>query len=306
MRNLIFISMCVLIVASQAWAGSIIMGPTSVGSKEYSNYFDEDSAGAADSLQVIWWDGTGGATDTFDYSGASYDYSDCGQVDALANHGDAYFYDVISDQVPLLVSFHVNPYIHYTMQGPGSHANPPRVGVWATPQIINAGSPPDDVDALEVWGPGTMNDADRFSLTGDPFVTGIGRVSVWNYDYVNHIATPFISAAQIAAAIGRTDLADCIDLDAMMTYENTIMFSIAPISNFDGGEIWVWTVGAGPATYLVHGGEVWDTAHDVTAHFSGYGYTVNENINALEAVPEPTTMMLLGLSGMALLRRRKR
>ncbi len=43
----------------------------------------------------------------------------------------------------------------------------------------------------------------------------------------------------IAAAIGWTGSTDYIDLDAMMTNGEMIMFNIAPIAGaFDGGEIW--------------------------------------------------------------------
>ena len=71
----------------------------------------------------------------------------------------------------------------------------------------------------------------------------------------------------------------------------------------------MWT-GVGAATFLFHGGEIWDTAHTVMAHHG----TASENVNALEAastIPEPSSIALLGMGGLALLgyglrRKRKR
>ena len=174
-------------------------------------------------------------------------------------------------------------------------------GTWATPPTIDQDGV-SDVDGLEVWGPEGSDDANRYSLYGDPSVGVLGRTSVWAY---NPPSTPYISAAQIAAAIGHEELESEIDLDAMMIYDiggddtfgagDSIMFSIAPVGGFDGGEIWVWTFGAG-ASFLNHGGHLWDTAFDVKSTF---GLTGNyaENVNALEAVsyiPEPISMIFFG------------
>ena len=95
-----------------------------------------------------------------------------------------------------------------------------------------------------------------------------------------------------------------------------IMFSIAPIpmpadglAPLDGGEIWVWDPAMGPAMFLVHGLEaggvptVWDTAHVVAGHFMTGA--AHENINALEAVPAPGAVFLLGMGSMTALRRRR-
>jgi hypothetical protein len=108
----------------------------------------------------------------------------------------------------------------------------------------------------------------------------------------------------LKAAIG-AGTADVIDLDALMVFEreplfgyegftfgpgDSIMFSVrnnlAQGGIFDGGEIWLWTVGLG-CQFLVHGGEVWDTAHQVGPHF-GVG---TEEIDALEAVSRPPSLI---------------
>ena len=295
-------------------ASSAVLPPTSVPGKEYSNHWDHSMAAGfpADPLQNIAWDGAGNAWDTFDYG-------DSGEVDALANIRDAYYWDVVNDRVPLLNSFESPVFgesddIYY--QKPGVDIN----GVWAHGNInpppgsdINTPRPPDDVDGLEVWGPevfadppgGVGDDSDMYSLMGDP-----GGTAVWQFrPGVGSFA--YITSVQIANAIDRPDLVGEIDLDAMMIFDaagddyfavnDSIMFSIRAIGGaFDGGEIWVWTRGA-PAAFLFHGGEVWNTPHTV-----GPDYLVGtEEVNALEALPEPTTLGLLGLGGLALLRRRR-
>ena len=290
--------------------------PVSFPGKEYSNNPDVNFAGVNDPHQNIVWDGVGGAHDTFDFTASLIPIEvHETEVDALANRTDE-LYSLVShgDAVTMVASMTDLPEIYYTAAGHHGvvHANPPNVGVWATPDVINVTSLPIDVDGLEIWGPPDMDDAQKFSLIGDPPTgVGIGRVSVWNYS-PGHDATPYIMAAQIANAIGRPELANEIDVDAMMvgdaipdgqidleiddTFQpgDSIMFSIAPIADFDGGEIWVWDLGAGPANYLTHGGEIWDTAHSVMDHF---GVPI-ENINALEAVPEPGSLSLLLLAVM--------
>ena len=301
MKRILSVSLFMLMAASVVWARPALLN---IPSKEYSNNPDEDSIGVADAHQVIWWDGAGNAADAFDYTGAG-SYPGDSQVDALANHGDSFLFEVISDEAMMLASFTGVGEIYYTspVSAAPVHGTAPQVGIWAAAATINAGSLPDDVDALEVWGPIGLGDADRFSLVGDPCVAGVGRVSVWQYDSGTHTSTPFITAAAIAGAIdgGRPDLVDVIDVDALISFDDTILFSIAPIDIYDGGEIWVWTVGVGQAGYLVHGGCTWNTGHSVGGHF-GVG---EENINALEAVPEPATMVMLGLGGLVLLRRRR-
>jgi len=178
------------------------------------------------------------------------------------------------------------------------------------------------------------DDANMFSLLGDPGSGAFpGGVAVWQYNSMMHRSLPYITTAALKAAIGIGDdlkyPEQDIDLDALMVYESeakwegeeygfefgydytgngppdSIMFSLRENQSiggsFDGGEIWVWTFG-GPAVFLVHGGEVWNTAHMVGADF-GVG---TEEIDALEAVsiPEPATLLLLLAGALCLMGRR--
>jgi hypothetical protein len=294
--------------------GCVLPDPDRVPGKEYSNHLDRAGfpTHAPDPEQVIAWDGKGGTTNTFDYSGSRVAEGDTEdrEVDALANFQDALFDAVIHDKSYLLFSTDGDPNIYYE-----APCCCPGFGVWAAPPQIDQVAP-DDVDGLEVWGPEGVDDANRYSLEYDPFPAVPNRVSVWAY--AGGMSTPYITAAQIAGAISRPDLADTIDLDAMMTFDmagddvfvpgDMIMFSIDPIGGFDGGEIWVWD-GIKPAQFLRHGCHVWDTSFQVQATFG----TASENIDALEAAstPEPTSMLLFGLglaglSGYVFHRRRKR
>jgi len=288
-------------------------------------------------MQNIAWDGLGNAWDTFDYDGM--DDPEGEQVDALANIQDLLFFEVIQDQVPMVLSFTGPPVwgpegdIYYQTNGA-----PYQTGVWASgPVDINQAFPPDDVDGLEIWGPevqpdlaggpGTGDDANLYSLTGDPGLGG-GRVSVWQYDQNTGASAMYMSyptmASIVAAVTGvpEADLPD-LDLDAMMVFDmlgeigtdnpydpfvDNIMFSVRATGNaaliLDGGEIFVNAPGnpGGPIQgFLIHGGELWDTAHTVGLDF-GVG---TEEVNALEAIPEPATLLVLAFGGLGLLRRRR-
>jgi hypothetical protein len=326
------------------------LDPPDVYGKEYSNApADETADGTADPHQVIYWYDSVVVVDSVDYTPLlPGGLQEATQVDALAYIWDNPYefweddaYDYKRTPQSLLVSFTGSPDIHYSAPAEYApvHGTPPNVGVWAPAAAINPGSRPEDVDGLKIWGLTSSSPqepigakANRFSLAGDPANPGTGqRVSVWNWWFNGDPASPFLYASDIAAAIGRRDLAGVIDVDAMMVFDGArgdlldighftfegdaseglapdmILFSIAPVDVFDGGEIWLW-VYAGPgstATFLVHGGETWDTAHSVADHF---GLSDDfENINALAAVrvPEPATLLLLaaGIAGIAARRR---
>ncbi|MBN2022360.1 MAG: hypothetical protein JW809_06155 [Pirellulales bacterium] len=259
-------------------AGDGVPGPRQVPGKEYST--DVDRHGnpllSPDPGQVIAWDGAGGTADSqIDYS-AIEDGDVEPQVDALASWGDALFDEVVSNRAALLFCTKGDMQIYYERIAGGG-------GVWATPAEVNDEATSEFlIDALEVWGGDgpLMDDADRVSYHGDP-----GGVAVWALG-----GGPVISDSDIATAIGAPS-GVAIDLDALMMYGESILFSIEPVANFDGGEIWVWDGNvANPAQFLYHGGHLWDTAFDVMGTFG----TASENIWALEAVstPEPASVLV--------------
>jgi hypothetical protein len=334
--------------------GPHIPWPKNVPGKEYSDRFDKDTQEppVLDPEQNIYWDGNGGRQDAFDYSGSrAGDTDPAREVDALANHQDALFWDVIANRAALLFStgsttlllpgdsraavYNASPdYNQLGIHEKSVLVEPIGGGIdfWAKPpQIDEAGV--NDLDGLEVWGglaDPTPNDADMYSLLGDPLINGI-RTSVWYYN--GGVSTSYLNAAQIAAAINRPDivnLADIIDLDGLMVWDggnigqwdnsDAILFSVMPIDanldgiitpninggDIDGGEIWSWQFGQPLAQFLNHGGHLWDTAFNVRQATGA----VNENIDALEAVatPEPSTflsLLTLGTLGAASTLKRK-
>lgn len=197
------------------------------------NVEDHDAFGVPDPLQVVSWDGVAGppegnsgSVDAFDFGTAGFNYPE-GQVDALANKGDALFKQVIRNEASLLFSVTADVggvgtgHIHYEDPAGGA-------GVWAAIETGSAGPGPgpgvnhhpvSDVDALEVWGPeppkhengdteiregyiggigGTPTaDANRFSLDID----ALSGVSVWAYDIPSGFVAPFISHADIVSAV---------------------------------------------------------------------------------------------------------
>ena len=297
-------------------AGPIIPSPLQVPGKEFTDNFDRDALGNLDSLQNIAWDGAGGTADSFDYDGDDvFDFNL--QVDAQANLADTLFFEVISDQSALLFSVETDPDIYFEQR------QVPLGDLWADDVTdIDNMNTVFDLDSLEVWGldgPG-FDDSDRFSLLGDPEFTGFGKTSVFAYDSDNDIVTPYISTFELANAIGVPEA--LFDLDGLMIFDldenaefengDLVLFSIQPIASvgIDGGEIYVYEKGVG-ASFLFHGGHLWDTAFDVSGTFN----LASENVDALEAVstttitsvPEPTSIFALGIiGGLGFLRERKR
>ena len=230
--------------------------------REYSNNADKDTSGRPDPGQTLQWFGNGWTKNGFEYPTS-------GQVDAMANRGDAFFDSVVNNKSSLLFSTTFDDRIHF------EHSNGSG-GVAFQPDQIDKplGIDPGvlDVDALELWGP---VDANRFSIYGDQ------NAAV--YDYVTgNPPTPLYTQSDIAQAIGIPLYTDLVNIDAMMMSGNKIMFSIDPIeqAGLDGGEIWVWDGNQTPASFLKHGGHTWDTKFPVQKTFN----TSSENINALESV----------------------
>ncbi len=261
--------------------------PTSaVSGKEYSNNPDEEYTGTfLDPLQNIAFEGDGQVGDAFDYSGSGLD--EFHQVDALASSQDSYFKALVADQAPIVLSF-ASPDADQAGQIKTQMAQEDITTTWATPIMVNEISPPDDVDALEIWGSEDEETANMFSVVDD-----LMGVAVYKYD--GETSTPYISSDDLKAAIGTTEY---IDLDAMMVYDiaddgifasgDSIIFSIKEILSgegdeevvvFDGGEIWVWNFDDGKAEFLIHGGEIWNTDYDLSSAFS----VDTEDVNALGA-----------------------
>ena len=254
------------LLSTDALTNQLFPLPKQVSGKEYSDNADKNTFGIPDPQQTLAWFGDGTTTDGFDYPGS-------GQVDAMANSGDALFDPVIKNRATLVFSTTFDDRILYETPLGGR-------GTWAKPTEIDLPGPKidqgvHDVDALELWGP---TDANRFSVYGD------FRVAVWDYNSFTNTSTPLFYTPEIAKAIGLDDkFVPFLNVDAMMTSGERIMFSIDPIegAGLDGGEIWVWDRNSGaPAQFLKHGGHLWDTAFNVRRTFG----TATENINALEAI----------------------
>jgi hypothetical protein len=261
---------------------------------------DVDQAAALDPLQVLHTQPpvNGGSA----IPKNTFDFGTTGEVDALANVGDALFGTLINNTVNLLVSFQGDPVI----QGKGTSAvwyETPQgqVGVqWTHAQLDASGTiltSSREVDALEVWGPPESDDANCYSLVGDP-----GGISVFYYAAPSgpsyaYISQPTIQAACVALGYNN---ATTVDLDALMVldwggfYDHTwnagdvIIFSIkSTISsggNWDGGEIVVLPFSGAPY-FLVHGGHTWNTNFQVATTFG----VATEEVDAIEAYWPPPT-----------------
>lgn len=292
--------------------------------------------------QAVFFDGVG----ITPQSGLrnSHNYGNL-QVDAIANIRDVLFQELRSNNTNLIFS------IQNDRWGNTLYAEHPdgKISLWSntkgvvgnifsslgtlvngvTAQVID--SDPSypiantgqliDIDGLEVWGneptspgyntgPDDSNyDANVFSPEGD------GPFSVSCVDPLSNCHT--YSQAEMAAAIGRSDLASSIDIDGLMTYFSNdtdsqgknyleMNFSIRPIDGFDGAEIWTWDGRPGNlATALVHGGHSWDTAFNLRGTLIGQGFPdmalstalsgEDVNLDAMEAVSVPGPVPLLGL-----------
>lgn len=291
-----------------------------VPGKEYSDYLDKNHLGVPNPEQTLLWDGVGGTANGFNYGGS-------GQVDALANINDALFKELIQNRAALLFSTGQTGigggntlWDDHVLVEPISGG----VKIWATPAQIDANGVT-DVDGLEVWGPEEIPDANVYSLRGDP-----GGNSVLFYNSGTGISTPLVTTAQILGAVSplfpslTLSLSD-IDVDGLV-YQNSInrlVFSLAPTGlalndptlNLDGGEIFDWVIGTPSASFLNHGGHLWDTVFDVrgyiSANIGGNANEISENIDALEVVattPEPASplaFLTLGILGFGAILKRK-
>ena len=311
---------CVLLLSEVALAQAQVTPPSAVQNKEYADHMppagiattDVNALGVADPLQIVQWDGLGSAADGSDETPPVGPW-DPDEIDALCGLQDAYFDEVVNNQVPITISLATENFLHYLT--PGGQA-----GVWATASQINAINPY-DVDAVELH-----NGSALFSVYYDHLPTPTTGDALW----ITGDGPGYLSHQSIRIALNYVgDDVNSPDIDAVMVWDrdldqsfgegDKIIFSVHPMalgntvtvqgSTFtpDGGELFVWNGNVGTAvTHLVHGGYTWDTANNVAAIFGG----ASEDIDALDAVPEPGTLTLLAIGGLTLLglgaRRRKR
>jgi len=276
--------------------------PANTPGIEFSDHTDRSAIGDYDPEQNLNTDGVGTTQDGLDFSNSRATDDNDRQVDALSNNGDAFYHEVTNNNTNLLfsVSNDANVYEHSVMSGTAS--------IWTSPPALDNSIGINDIDALEVWGPPfPRSDAWHYSVARDEATNEVGDfvgdfISVWEYNATLGESVPLFSVEDIANAIGLDPWNQAfLDVDAMMTSGDEIMFSIAPIDTlFDGGEIWVWNGIEGElANYLIHGGHVWDTGFDIADTFG----LASENINALEAlrpIPLPGSVWLMGFGIAAL------
>jgi hypothetical protein len=235
------------------------------------------------------------------------------QVDALANGRDARFDEVVANTAELFVSVRPDPF------GPNGYAvfrefpSGTTAPVWLKSHLNNPNAGANfvgEVDALELWGPVGADDANFYSLNGDVTSTSV-------FAFIGGTPLSYLSQAQIhseVAGLGFVGTQQQVDVDALMVKDadgngvwsagDEVLFSVRAAPGMDGGEIVHWEFGAS-ATFLVHGGHVWNTAFNVITAFGlGAG---QEDIDAHEAAPPgqvvspAATIRVLGPAAAALL-----
>ena len=209
------------------------------------------------------------------------------QVDAIANSGDAYFQKLIDNRANLLVSVRGDTkgkgvwkmWVEDVAGGTHPKARDKAFNNQPDPKV-------DELEALQLWG----GAANRYSEEGDPEY----GAPPMKFSVLNQGGTEYVPHGEIVDAV--TDLGwngdGDVDLDALMVWDTSpygewsggdaIIFSIRNTipggGNWDGGEIVVLPMGQ-YASFLNHGGHLWDTAHDVQARLG----TDGEDVDAIEA-----------------------
>lgn len=206
--------------------GAGFASPGEVAGKEYSHDIDLTTAGpggAPDPQQVVAWDGIGGTADGLDFTGTRPDWTPEQEIDAIANHQDAFFQRLRRDSTHLVfthddeISFITASGGSFTgslpAAGPvmlsngnviggagevsieqaGVYTPPETQSLWASQSEVNGMPLPRDIDGLEMWGPepGLAGDTDKYSLETD-FRSG---TSVWNGSGSAYLAHAAIVAA---------------------------------------------------------------------------------------------------------------
>lgn len=188
------------------------LAPYPMGDPNLVNVEDHNAFAAPDPLQVVSWDGirgriggNSGSVDAFDYSVAGFNYAQ-GEVDALANHDDLLFRQVIRNEASLLFSVTgdldastvlppagsgssagivAKSHVHWEAPvGPGAGTGFGE-GIWTDIEAPPAGpgSGPgvnhhvvEDLDALEVWGPEppSHNNPESPTKVVEGYIGGLG------------------------------------------------------------------------------------------------------------------------------------
>jgi len=337
-RPLVVLPLCLAVIAPLAGQTvNPLPSPLEVPGKVISDWIvtgDQDSTATPNAHMTRNWPGDGTTMDSTDYTSSLSNVLDPPEVDALANFADLFFDEVVNDVSTLLVSPREHQFdpagglfeIYFqtaTLFGSASGPwakNAPDIG-GAPPAGTN--TPPEGIDGLEVWG--SDDDHNMFSLYDDPATVNdpTRGVSVFQFDPLTGVSSPYIYNDDLRAALGLGPGDPAIDLDGMMINDDlldddfgpgdSILFTVAENGFFHGGEIWVWDFG-GPATFLNHGGVLWDTANQPGALFGWVdpitGAPMND-INALESIlviPEPSGLSVFAaaLIGLVQVTRRRR
>ena len=298
--------------------GNVVPKVESVPGKRFTDMGDMDYNPIPHALspsQIGEFDGIGGARNGLrlgDFETQLGEY----HIDAQSQVNDALFDSVINNKVPLIVSTTGDNMLGSNVSLAAETPTGATQSFATSTQIVNhphPGGQLNDIDSVDMWGLEGLQAAGFYSFEGD--TTGVSIYS--NLLLGPGGVAPYLTQADIAGAIGQTNLVPFIDVDALMVRDigeglnpfdgtfgpgDAIMFSLAPVTVpggpvIDGGEIWVWEFGL-PAVFLDHGGHIWDTAHSVSSRFD----TQFENVDALEAagVPEPTTCVLGAMAAVAI------
>lgn len=295
-----------------ASVGDVVPAVERVPGKRFTDSFDMDYAPIPHAIQpnrIGRFDGFGGAANDLrlsDFATSFFDY----HIDAQSQVRDILFEEVRDNRVPLVVSTSFDQMLGGSTALAAEHTTGAVTSFADRSQVVSHPHPGGqlrDIDSVDLWGvePPSLQ-AGFYSFADDPNNTSVYTLQTIAAGFL----MPYLSRNDIAGALGNPNLAPLIDVDALMVHDvgtgfnpfdgtfgpgDSVMFSIAPIPNpeggdfYDGGEIWVWEHGS-PAEYLVHGGHRWDTAFDVQGTFR-----VNtENIDAIEAagVPEPGSIAI--------------